>query len=84
MKKTLIIIGVLLVIAALLFGLYKFFWTAENLADLGDKALKSEKYERAVYFYEHAADLDPKNPRYVIALADAYSCRRQSTRRQAQ
>ena len=72
MKKVLIVLIVLLVLAALAFGLYYFLWTPENLAALGERSLANGKYSRAVFFYEHAAEMDPERPEYAIALADAW------------
>lgn len=71
MKKFLITMLVLLLIGGLLFGLYYFFWTAENFASLGASAMKDGKYERAVSRYEMAVKLDPGNAEYVLSLADA-------------
>lgn len=72
MKKVLIILIVLLVLAALAFGLYYFLWTPENLAALGERSLSNGKYDRAVFFYERAAEMNPDRPEYAIALADAW------------
>lgn len=71
MKKFLITMLVLLLIAGLLFGLYYFFWTAENFASLGASAMEDGKYSRAVSRYEMAVKLDPDNAQYVLSLADA-------------
>lgn len=71
MKKALIILAVLIVLAGLVFGLLYFFWTPENLSSLGARAMEKENYSRAVFFYEKAAGLDPTNPDYAISLADA-------------
>ena len=71
MKKFLIVLLVLLIICAILFGLYYFFWTAENFASLAERSMDDGKYARAVWLYEKAVDLDPGNPEYVLALADA-------------
>ena len=48
MKKALILLVVLVLLAGLLFGLYHFLWTADNFAALGEKAMKSGNYARAV------------------------------------
>ena len=72
MKKFLIILLVLAVVVGLCFGLYSFLWTPENLSSLGDRYMKAEKYERAAFFYERAARLDPDNTTYTIELADAW------------
>ena len=71
MKKFLIVLLVLLIIGAILFGLYYFFWTAENFASLAERSMDDGKYSRAVRLYEKAVELDPDNPEYVLALADA-------------
>ncbi len=71
MKKFLITMLVLVLIGGILFGLYYFFWTAENFASLGDSAMKDGKYSRAVSRYEMAVELDPGNVDYVLRLADA-------------
>lgn len=71
MKKFLITMLVLVLLAGLLFGLYYFFWTAENFASLGASAMKDGKYARAVSRYEMAVKLDPDNAEYVLSLADA-------------
>ena len=44
MKKALILLVVLVLLAGLLFGLYHFLWTADNFAALGEKAMKSGNY----------------------------------------
>ena len=71
MKKALIILLVLLLLAGLIFGLLYFFWTAENFASLGDSAMADGKYDRAVSRYEKAVELAPDNVDYVLKLADA-------------
>lgn len=71
MKRFLIILLALVLFAALLFGLYYFFWTPENFASLGARAMKAGNYGRAVSRYTTAVELDPDNVEYVIALADA-------------
>lgn len=71
MKKFLITMLVLILIGGLLFGLYYFFWTAENFASLGDSAMQDGRYSRAVSRYEMAVRLDPDNVEYVLSLADA-------------
>lgn len=71
MKKFLITMLVLLLIGGLIFGLFYFFWTAENFASLGANAMKDGKYSRAVSRYEMAVKLDPDNVEYVLSLADA-------------
>ena len=69
MKKALILLVVLVLLAGLLFGLYHFFWTADNFAALGEKAMKSGNYARAVDRYTTAVSLAPDNVDYVLALA---------------
>lgn len=71
MKKFLITMLVLLLVGGLVFGLFYFFWTAENFASLGENAMRDGKYSRAVSRYEMAVKLDPENAEYVLALADA-------------
>ena len=43
MKKFLIVLLVLLIIGAILFGLYYFFWTAENFASLAERSMEDRK-----------------------------------------
>lgn len=71
MKKFLITMLVLLLVGGLIFGLFYFFWTAENFASLGANAMEDGKYSRAVSRYEMAVRLDPNNVEYVLSLADA-------------
>ncbi len=71
MKKFLITLLVLVLLAAIGFGLYYFLWTPENLATLGEDALEDGKYDRAVFFFRHAAEMDTDEPSYVLSLADA-------------
>lgn len=71
MKKALITLLVLVLVGALLFGLYYFLWTPENLASLGSSAMEKGKYSRAIFYYTHASEMDPSNPEYVLSLADA-------------
>lgn len=71
MKKAIITILIIVAVLALLIGAYFFFWTADNFATLGDKAMDSAHYARAVWFYQKAVDLDPSEPDYVLSLADA-------------
>lgn len=71
MKKALIILLVVLLVGGGLFSLYFFCWTPENVSALGDKAMASEKYTRAEWLYEQAADMAPDDPTYVLKLADA-------------
>ncbi len=71
MKKLLITLLVFLLLGGLIFGLLYFFWTAENFALLGQRAVAEQNYSRAVRCYEIACDLDPENSEYPLALADA-------------
>lgn len=71
MKKLLIALLVVLLLSGLIIGLLFFFWTAENVALLAQKAMDSEDYPRAIRFYETACELDPDNPAYPIALSEA-------------
>lgn len=71
MKKFLITLLVLVLLAGIIFGLYYFFWTADNFASLGASAMEDGKYSKAVSRYEMAVKLDPDNAEYVLSLADA-------------
>lgn len=71
MKKALIILLVVLLVCGGLFSLYFFCWTPENICALGDSAMKGEKYARAEWLYEQAANMAPDDPTYVLKLADA-------------
>lgn len=71
MKKFLIVLVVLLLLGGLIFGLLYFFWTPENIALLGQKAMQEGKSDRAVRYYEMAWEKEPENPDYAISLADA-------------
>ena len=71
MKKALITLLILAILAGGLFALYYFLWTPENLDALGDRSMESGHYDRAIWFYSKAADMDPENPEYVLDLADA-------------
>lgn len=71
MKKALITLLVIVLLGALLFGLYYFLWTPENLASLGDSAMEKGKYSRAIFYYTRASEMAPSNPEYVLSLADA-------------
>lgn len=70
MKKLLITLLVLLILGGIIFGLYYFFWTAENFASLAEDAAAEGKYEKAMDYYETALELDPANSSYALALAD--------------
>lgn len=70
MKKFLITLLVLLILGGIIFGLFYFFWTAENFVSLAEKAVSEQKYDRAIQFYEKAIELDPSVPEYALALAD--------------
>lgn len=71
MKKVLIILLVLVLLAAVAIGLLYFFWTAENLAAYADKKMAEGNYEKAVEYYDKALELDPSNTAYALALSDA-------------
>lgn len=71
MKKALITLLILAIIAGGLFALYYFLWTPENVSALGDHAMKTEHYDRAIWLYGKAADMDPEDSKYVLKLADA-------------
>ncbi|MBQ7872159.1 MAG: chitobiase/beta-hexosaminidase C-terminal domain-containing protein [Oscillospiraceae bacterium] len=71
MKKVLIVLLVLVLLAAVAIGLLYFFWTAENLAAYADKKMAEGDYEKAVEYYDKAVNLDPGNTAYALSLADA-------------
>ncbi len=73
MKKALITLITLLVLAGLFIGLYHFLWTAENLAKLGDKKMEEGDFEAAADRYEIAAELDPQDHDLIMALVEAYT-----------
>jgi len=71
MKKALIILSILAVLIVTAFCLIYFVWTAENMNAWGDDALKENRLERAVTWYERAVDIEPKNEAYILDLVDA-------------
>lgn len=73
MKKVLITLLTLIIIAGLFVAAYFLFWTPENFALLGDRKLAEGNYEAAAERYEIAVRLDPENHKYVMALVDAYT-----------
>ena len=73
MKKALITLITLLILAGLFIGLYHFLWTAENLAKLGDKKMEEGDFEAAAERYEIAAELDPQDHDLIMALVEAYT-----------
>ncbi len=73
MKKVLITLLVLLLLAGLFIAAYYFLWTPENFAALGEKKMAEGNYEAAAERYEIAVDLEPANHDYVMALVEAYT-----------
>ena len=73
MKKILITLLVLAIIAGLFIAAYYIFWTAENFAILGDKKIQEGNYEAAAERYEIAVKLDPENQAYILTLVDTYT-----------
>lgn len=71
MKKVLIILSILAVLVAGVFGLLYFVFTAENMKSWGDDALADGNIDRAVMWYEYAVENEPENAAYVLALVDA-------------
>lgn len=71
MKKVLIVLLVLVLLAAVAVGLLYFFWTADKLAAYADKKMAEGNYEKAVEYYDKAVELDPGNTAYALSLADA-------------
>lgn len=71
MKKFLITLLVLVLVGALLFGLYYFLWTPENFAALGRNAMENGKYSHAIFCFTRAAEMAPTDPDHVLSLADA-------------
>ena len=80
MKKLLITLLTLLIIAGLFIGAYYLFWTPENFAALGEKKMAEGNYEAAAERYEIAVDLAPENHTYVMALVEAYTMDRNYTK----
>ena len=73
MKKILITLLVLILLAGLFIAAYYFLWTADNFATLGEKKMAEGNYEAAAERYEIAVDMDPRNHDYVMALVEAYT-----------
>jgi len=71
-KKTIIIIIVLVLLAVLFMGLYYFLWTGSTFSALADYAERNGHQEIAVKLYEKAAKLSPDNEAYSLLLADTY------------
>ena len=59
MKKALITLLVLVLVGALLFGLYYFLWTPGNLAALGSDQTRVFSENR--FFHTHSSAGDPGN-----------------------
>ncbi len=73
MKKLLITLLTLIIIAGLFVAAYYVFWTPENFAILGDKKLNEDNYEAAAERYEIAVQLAPENHDYVMTLVKIYT-----------
>lgn len=71
MKKALIILSSLAVVAVAVFCLFYFIWTPQNMMSWGDDALAKGRLDRAVTWYERAVNAEPENIDYVFALVDA-------------
>lgn len=72
MKKALIILITLLVLAGLIFSFLYFVWTPENMMSWGSRALADGKPAKAASWYQKAVDRKPENADYVLALTDAH------------
>ena len=78
MKKALRVILPLLLVVLILGGGFWYFKTYQGallsdfLASRGDAAMESERYGRAVRYYQWAWDLDDSDPDLAIRLAAAY------------
>lgn len=73
MKKLLITLLSLIIVAGLFVAAYYVFWTPENFAILGDKKLNENNYEAAAERYEIALRLAPENHDYVMTLVKIYT-----------
>lgn len=73
MKKLLITLLILIIIAGLFIGAYFLFWTPENFAVLGNNKMQEGDYETAAERYEIAVSLAPENQDYILALVKAYT-----------
>ncbi len=80
MKKVLITLLVLILLAGLFIAAYYFLWTPENFATLGEKKMAEGNYEAAAERYEIAVSLDPQNHDYVMALVRAYTSEKNYTK----
>ena len=72
MKKVLIILVILLILAGGTFSFLYFVWTPENMMTWGSEALAAGKPEKAAEWYERAVKREPENLDYVLALTDAH------------
>ncbi len=73
MKKALITLLILVILAGLFIGAYYLIWTPENFKTFGDKKMAENNYEAAAERYEIAVGLDPENHDLVMALVEAYT-----------
>ena len=73
MKKVLITLLILVLLAGLFISAYYFLWTPENFALLGDAKMSEGNFEAAAERYEIAVSLNPENHDYVMALVEAYT-----------
>lgn len=80
MKKFLITLLVIVLLAGLFITAYYFLWTPENFAILGEKKMAEGNYEAAAERYEIAVSLDPLNHDYVMALVEAYTSEKNYTK----
>lgn len=80
MKKLLITLLTLVIIAGLFIGAYYLFWTPENFAILAERKMQESNYEAAAERYEIAVQLDPENHDYVMALVEAYTLQNNYTK----
>ncbi|MDR0889873.1 MAG: leucine-rich repeat domain-containing protein [Oscillospiraceae bacterium] len=71
MKKVLVILLAIVLLAAMIFAFFHFYWTAENFAAQGARAMSRGDYEKAVSRYTRAVDMNPESIPYALALADA-------------
>ncbi len=71
MKKALVILSVLAVLVAVVFCLFYFVWTPENMNAWGDDAMADGRVDKAIKWYERAVDAAPESEAYVLDLVNA-------------
>lgn len=71
MKKALIILSILAALSIVIFCLFYFIFSPQNMKSWGDDAMDDGRFDRAIIWYERAVDAEPKNAEYVLALVDA-------------